>query len=471
MSSFGIDFGTTNTSVVGCVENDGLLTRTTYGQNSQPFPSLVALHAQKPPVFGMDVKKRRSQLNAEGYHVVASFKTILGTDQEITVGNKAYSPVDVTALFLSYVRSKVEDMAQEELKEAVMAIPVGFSPQQRSDLRKAAKLAGIRVKSFVSEPTAAYVSTREELGSASNVAVFDWGGGTLDISLISVENHEVSELAVSGRRLGGNDIDLMIARHLHARIGRNVGDSRSFEDLTPEEKDKIIDRSEDVKKRLSTDETAPVRIMRYAGRPLVQDTMKLDEFSRLIAARVDEAVQLLFDTAEKAGVSLGQMDAILMVGGSCEMQPIYRQLEKIGEEYHLLVYRSEAVQWAVASGAALLSELQPSYQLQKGFGVLLSDDSFYPILKAGQRIPCRAEELRFGVIEDTTSANFVFADANRNVLQRLSVPIKGFTSEGIHLQCSVDDDMIVHIRIYSDYAERMAVETQLHQLGFSYRIG
>ena len=471
MASFGIDFGTTNTSVVECLVTEHAITKTPWGQNNQPFPSLVALHAEKPPVFGWDVKKRRSQLNAEGYHVVASFKTILGTDQSIAVGGNEYSPVDVTALFLSYVKSKVEEMAGRELKEAVMAIPVDFSPEQRKDLRSAAKKAGIRVKSFVSEPTAAYVSTREELGSASNLAVFDWGGGTLDISLISVEGHEVSELAISGQRLGGNDIDLLIAKHLHARIGRQVGDSRSYEDISPEEKDKILDRSEDAKKRLSTDETAPVRLMRYAGKPLVQDFLTLDEFTKLIAAKVEDAIRLLFETADKAGVSLGQMDAILMVGGSCEMQPIYRQIEKIGEEYHLLVFRPEAVQWAVAGGAAILSELQPSYQLQKGFGVVLADDSFFPVLQAGQTIPCKTSELSFGVVEDTTSANFIFADANKNVYERLSVPIKGFTPEGIHLQCYVDDDMIVHIRLFSDYAEKMAVESQLNKLSFSYKIG
>ena len=77
-------------------------------------------------------------------------------------------------------------MAERSMTEAVMAIPVDFKPEQRRNLREAAEKAGIRVKSFVSEPTAAYVNCRKDLAGASNVAVFDWGGGTLDISLISV---------------------------------------------------------------------------------------------------------------------------------------------------------------------------------------------------------------------------------------------------------------------------------------------
>lgn len=133
-----------------------------------------------------------------------------------------------------------------------MAIPVDFKPKQRKDLREAARIAGIYVKSFVSEPTAAYVKCRSDLAGASNVAVFDWGGGTLDISLISVEKNQVSELAISGQRLGGNDIDQMIARHLHAKIAREENDARAFDDLSPAERDQIIERSEDAKKRLSS---------------------------------------------------------------------------------------------------------------------------------------------------------------------------------------------------------------------------
>lgn len=469
-SFWGIDFGTTNTSVVERFITERGTTRKLYGENNQPFPSLVALHPERPPMFGWEVKKRHSQLVAEGYHVVGSFKSILGSNQSIAVGGKSYSPLEVTALFLSDVRERVEAAARRKMEEAVVAIPVDFRPEQRRDLREAAQRAGIRVKSFVSEPTAAYVSCRKDLAGASNVAVFDWGGGTLDISLISAEKQDMTELAVAGKRLGGNDIDQMIARHLHARIARQAGDARSFDDLTPAERDQMMECSEGVKKRLSIDDAAPVRLMRYAGRAMIRDTMTLDEFSRLIAAKVDEAVELLYSAAKKAGVSLGQMDAILMVGGSCEMQPIFQRMEEIGAENHLNVCRPDAVQWSVADGAAILSEQQPAYRLQKGFGVLLSDDSFYPVIEAGQVVPYKAQELRFGVVEDAVTAVFVFADESKTVLKRKSVFIKGFTTEGIHLQCEVDEDMIVHIRIHSDYAERFAVEDQINQLPFAYRI-
>lgn len=154
MISFGIDFGTTNTAVVGCLTTENGLTTTAYGENNQPFPSLVALHPEKDTLFGSEVKKRRSQLISEGYTVLASFKTILGSGNSIAVGKKKYSPLDVTALFLAYIKERVEKMAGCAMNEAVMAIPVDFSSEQRADLREAAHRAGICIKSFVSEPTA-----------------------------------------------------------------------------------------------------------------------------------------------------------------------------------------------------------------------------------------------------------------------------------------------------------------------------
>ena len=470
MASFGIDFGTTNTSVVECLITKHGITKTPYGENNQPFPSLVALHPDKEPMFAWTVKKKRNQLLHEGYTIVSSFKSILGTEESVKVGKKAYSPVDVTALFLSYVRVRVQEMAGADMQEAVVSIPVDFTPEQRRQLRKAAGKAGIRVKSFVSEPTAAYVNCRSELTGASNVAVFDWGGGTLDISFISVDRDIVSEMAVSGTRLGGNDIDMMMARHVHARVAQEQGLSCSFDDLSPADRDQILDRSETAKKTLSEAENAPFRLMHYAGKTMVRTSVSLDEFEKLIRTRIDEAVLLMHHTAEKAGMGLGQLDAVLMVGGSCEMQPIYRRMQALCSEYRLQICRPDAIQWAVAGGAAILSARNPAYHLQDAFGVVLSDDSFFPVFQAGDVVPCQGQELRFGVVEDTTTAVFVFADGRGHVLKRMSVPIKGFTPEGIHLRCDVDDDMILNIHLFSDYAERMEVTGQIHQLGFNYQI-
>lgn len=468
MVSFGIDFGTTNTAVIECLFTEHQMSTTHHGEGDQPFPSLVALHPNKPPLFGMEVKKRRSQLKAEGYTVVSSFKSILGRNYSISVGSKEYSPIDVTSLFLKYVKDRVECASDSKMQDAVIAIPVDFKPEQRNALRKAAKLAGIQVKSFVSEPTAAYISCQKGIAGASNIAVFDWGGGTLDVSIISADHNNIHELAVAGRRLGGNDIDEMIARHIHARVMQESGVPRTFEDMSGAEKDQIIDRSEDAKKRLSVEDFAPIRLMKYGDKPMTRQSISLDEFQKLVAQRIEDAVQVLHQATHKANISLGQLDAILMVGGSCEMRPIVNRLEEVGAEYHIPVFRPDNIQWVVAGGAAILSGKNPSYKLQSDFGVLLSDDSIYPIFEAGQQIPCESSEICFGVVEDTTNAVFILVDGNKNELKRMVVPIKGFTAEGLRLNASIGNDMIAQVKIKSTYAVKMAKTEYINQLSFSY---
>lgn len=467
ISSYGIDFGTTNTAVVECISTDHGMSSQHWGDTDQPFPSLVALHPEKPPLFGMDVKKRRQQLKSDGYTVISSFKSILGTNEYISVGAQSYSTVDITTLFLQYVKSNVEQQSGSEMKEAVIAIPVDFNPNQRHALRVAAQQAGIMIRSFVSEPTAAYIHCQREIAGASNVAVFDWGGGTLDVSIISAEHNTVHELAIAGRQLGGNDIDKMLARHLHARIMQEIGIPTAFEDMNESEQDQIINRSEDAKKRLSVEDFAPVRLMNYGGKAMIRQSVSLESFQALIAGRAEEAIQVLYQALDKASISLGQLDAVLMVGGSCEMRPIVTRLEEICGS---IVYRPEKIQWVVASGAAFLAGKQTVYKLEHDFGVLLSDGSVYPIFEAGETIPCDAKELTFGVVEDTTSAVFILTDDLKNELKRMVVPIKGFTAEGLRLKASIDADMIAHISIWSTYAEKMGQKSDINQLEFAYCI-
>lgn len=467
MASYGIDFGTTNTAVVECLFRNHEMIPNFWGEMNQPFPSLLALHPEKPPRFGMEVKKRRGQLKSEGYEVISSFKSILGNEEwRIAVGGRDYTAEDVTALFLGYVRKTVESKSNVPMTEAVISIPVDFRPEQRSALHRAAKKAGIEVRSFVSEPTAAYIYCQKEIAGASNVAVFDWGGGTLDVSILTEEKGVIQELAVAGRRLGGNDIDEMLARHFHARIMQS-GVAKAFEDMTGTERDQIISQSEEAKKRLSTEDFAPILLMRYGGRKIARESVSLEEFQALIAQKVEDAADVLLQAARKAHITLEQLDSILMVGGSCEMRPIVRRLEQIGGSR---VYRPENAQWVVAGGAAFLAEQHPVYRLQQDFGVLMSDGSLYPVFRAGERIPHPPLELSFGVVEDTTNAVFIFADGQKNELKRVLLPIKGFQYEGLRLKASIDEDMIAHVSVYQAYNEKKGQSAEINQLGFAYCI-
>jgi molecular chaperone DnaK len=319
---------------------------------------------------------------------------------------------------------------------------------------------------------------------ASNVAVFDWGGGTLDVSLLSYDGKIVREWAVAGKRLGGDDIDEMLARYFHSRImqDKEITMPVRFDELPPKAKDQIIERSENAKIALSSEETASIRLMDYCNQSLVSAQITREEFAGLISAQIREAEGVLREAADKAHISLAQLDAILMVGGSCAMQPILERLKEIGKrEMNKAdgVNVPDEVQWAIAHGAAILSQKNPSYRLERALGVCLADNSFYPVFKIGDAAPSEVITPRFGVIEDSSRAIFVFADDKGNNLsftddegrmeQYASIEAKGFGEESIALEAWIDDDMIANISLRSDHMDK-PISIRFNKLPFSYHI-
>ncbi len=465
--AFGIDFGTANTAVAECHIQNGISV-IQHGEVDEPYPALAALHKEKAPLFGMEVKKRRSQLQEEGYTVISSLKPLLGTGRVIQAGSRSYTAVGIAEMYLKYVRQKVEEKSGKRLTEAAAAIPANFQPEQRRALREAAGRAGIKILSFISEAAAAYLSNWERASGVRKAAVFDWGGETIDVSILSIEGREIQELASSSRRLGGRDIDELVARHLHREIMREARIPKAYEEMSGQEREQILERSEEAKKRLSAEESASVCLKKYGEKAVIRQSITLDEFRELPAGRIEEAVRVLHQAVQRADISLGQLDAIVMTGGSSGMQPVVQRFETIGGAYHIPVIRSEKMQWAAASGAATLASRRPTCHLRTELGVLLSDGSVYPIFEAGQRIPCESPPLSFGVVEDTTNAVFILVDGSRRELKRMAVPVKGFTAEGIRLKAAIGEDLAAHIELRSTHAENMGQEAYIDGLAFSY---
>lgn len=470
MDCFGIDFGTTNTAVSQIKTTAHGVTIAHHGVGDLPIPSLVAIHPDKETLFGRDVKISRSRLVKEGYHVFSSFKSILGADCTYRIGSKAYTPVHVTAMFLRYLRDLIQAESGVEIREAAFAIPVGFRPEQRKALREAASLAGITVRSFVSEPTAAYVNCGEEMKECTHVAVLDWGGGTLDVSVVSASNAEYDELSTGGKRMGGDEIDRLIAQHVHARIMHSEALPCRFDEMPSDAQDSIIERCEYAKIDLSSEDIAQLRLVHYGTKQLVKESITIDELNSLIEPQVATAIQFLESIVGNAGLSLTQLDAILMVGGSCEMRAICDAMDALGQQRHVRVYHPDKPQWVVADGAARISAQNPIYRLQNGFGVMLSDGSFYPLIEKGSVVPCETSEVRFGVVEDTHTAVFLFADDSGLTLRRTQLSIKGFTAEKLMLRTWIDADLIAHVQMKSDYLTKHAKEECFDQLRFAYCI-
>lgn len=466
-SYFGIDFGTTNTAVVQLrVDEHGTITEYC-SEDAMPFSSLLAINRNDGTVlFGRQVKAKRQQLS-RNYQIFSSFKSKLGKDEIFEVGGKKYTPTDITSLFLKSIKNYVYTNMELNLEEATFAIPVDFTPAQRTELKKAANAAGIKVNKFVSESTAAYMRNLDLVKGFSKVAVFDWGGGTLDISILEIEKNVLLELAIYGKKLGGDDIDKLIAKKTHAEIASKKS-LIDYEDISDKDKDQIIAEAERAKIALSDEDFYRIQLIDYVNPGIERIPWELDRFKEIIKLQIDGAVATLYEAIKKAKITVAQLDAIIMVGGSCEMQPIQEIMANLFERKNIKIIYPEKMQWSVAVGAAMIDTSKTNYRLSQSLGVILEDNSFFPLIEKDTAVPCKIDEIRFGVVEETTDAHFIISDENLNTLKLANVPIKGFTEEGICLNAQIDEDMIAKISIQSTHMGRKNENIEIYKLGFYY---
>ena len=189
---FGIDFGTTNCAVHAITAiGDGIDDEFDIGETDRrPLPSFVAIHRETGEVVtGLDAKG--SIAEEDEYEVFSSIKTVIGEEREWIIAGKSWTPVDIAAELFKALKRKAENSTHDIMDEAVVAVPVGFSSRKKNNIRKAALKAGIKVIMFVSEPTSAYCSRASEMRKYHNVAVFDWGGGTLDVVVLRITDNIV----------------------------------------------------------------------------------------------------------------------------------------------------------------------------------------------------------------------------------------------------------------------------------------
>lgn len=458
ISWFGIDFGTTNSAAFSLTgTNVSNVMPIHYGDDEgRPFPSVVAIDRNSGEILvGREAKDRRNSL-IETHDYFDSIKSIIDSDQKWMIAGKEWSAVDITATILKSLKERAEVDSDNCLDEAVIAIPIGYSSEKKKKLRDAAAKAGIKIKLFVNEPTAAFCSNYNSLKECKNVAVFDWGGGTLDVVVLRVDCDEIQELAAEGMHFAGNDIDLKLAEKMHTRFMRKKEKSIAFDDLDPVTKDQLLMKSEKAKCDFEDEDYVSISINRYGEFGAVRDSVDYDFFSLLIDSDVDQAISCLKKAIGNAGLNQVSIDRILCVGGSSKLRPLREKLEKeFGKD---LLFYPEQVMWDIAKGAALIATSNSCYTLSKPIGLQLCDGSFLALLNKGQQIPCEECNIQFSVVDQEPDgpheARFIFTDSeaenDRELYSPFVFPLRGFMDERLYLKCYVDQDNVFRAKVGSN---------------------
>ncbi|MDD3052660.1 MAG: Hsp70 family protein, partial [Candidatus Cloacimonetes bacterium] len=369
VSWFGIDFGTTNSAASSLTGTDELsVKQINYGDDEgRPFPSLVAININTGEVItGREAKERKNELSSE-YKFFSSIKSIIGSNEVYEIAGKKWNPIDVAAEIFKGLKERIKARSGERCSEAIVAVPVGFTSEKKCNLREAAKRAGIEIKMFISEPTAAFCSNYVNLKGNRNVAVFDWGGGTLDVAVLRIENGRIYEMATDGMNMAGDNIDQKIADKIHQMVCKEKNIAISFEELDDATKDQLLMRCEKAKCEFSDGEDiVKIRINRYDKYGTVREEMTYDFFEKLVETEVNEAVGCLESAIKKAGFNIENIDKILCVGGSSKLRPFREKMEKRYNQD--LLYYPDKVMWDIAKGASIICMSSGGYGLNQDLG-------------------------------------------------------------------------------------------------------
>lgn len=467
--SFGIDFGTTNCAVV----YNGATVFDTDGD--QPFPSIVAVNAYAPDevIVGPEAKAKRLGLEDQDFVVIPSVKRHLLDDEPRTIGGRQWTSVDVAAELFRSLRKLVASRpaVRRAMDSAVVSIPVGFRPEARRRLREAARRGGVEVEAFVHEPTAAYFRCRDDLPEAARLAVFDWGGGTLDVSVLDVRGEEVREVATAGMERAGDAIDAALAEEIHRRA---LGDEVSLAQVRPELRDRLRARAEQAKIDLADQEATTVSMPYHGG--LLSERIDRATLDAIAGPHVRAAVDKLRRALEEADrvAGEGRLELILPIGGTSKLASLRPYLERAFPD--AVVHDVTRPQWATAQGASLLLQDRQlggsgvgsdggPYRLISPISLVQSDGTPMPLAVAGDPFDDAWRRHHVGVVEVTSHAQLVFAvpregaggelveddaAATLRPIGYLSVPLQGFHRERLRVETRLTRDLAMEVRVQSE---------------------
>ncbi len=340
MAVIGIDLGTTNSLAAYWADGQPRLIADECGQVL--FPSVVSYICGEGLAVGTQAKKR---ILTHKKDTAASFKRFMGTEKKYRLGEKDYTPMELSAMVLERIKKNAEYFLKEEIEEAVITVPAYFNDKQRSDTKKAAKIAGLSVKRLINEPSAAALAYRTTYGEKDlTLLVFDFGGGTLDLSYVECFDNIIEIVAVAGDNyLGGDDIDQLIAKYFCEENGlawkendaltpncRTENNSTRI-DLTISEYAALMQCAEDVKCRLEQENEVEL-VLEVSGKTYTSK-LNQDILFEICMPLFSRIKKLFIHILRDAQARVSDLDDLIMVGGSSRLTIVKRFLtELLGKE-------------------------------------------------------------------------------------------------------------------------------------------
>ncbi len=348
----GIDLGTTNSCVAVLEGGEPKVIPNPEGNRTSP--SVIAFKSGEIQVG--EVAKRQAITNP---NTIMSIKRHMGTDFKEEIEGKEYTPQELSAMVLQYLKSYAEDYLGEKVDKAVITVPAYFNDSQRQATKDAGKIAGLEVERIINEPTAAALAYGlEKTDEDQTILVYDLGGGTFDVSILELGDGVFEVLATAGdNRLGGDDFDQVIIDYLVQEFKKDNGIDLSQDKMALQ---RLKDAAEKAKKDLSgvtqTQISLPFITAGEAGPLHLEVTLTRAKFEEMSSILVEKTMGPTRQAIKDSGKSAAEIDKVILVGGSTRIPAVQEAIRKeTGKDPHKGVNPDEVVAMGAAIQGGVLS--------------------------------------------------------------------------------------------------------------------